>query len=116
MRFKPSLWFPIAVILAAGNLIAVPIYASEPWHSFMHGAIGVAFALWAQRLKRHRDAERGTERQAIDSAGSERVDGLEDELNRLRQELTETQERLDFTERMLAQRSQKDPQRVEPQP
>ena len=112
MRFKPSLWFPIAVVLAAANLIAVPVYASEPWHSFMHGAIGVAFALWAQRLKQRRDAERG-QRQTIESVGSERVDGLEDELNRLRQELTETQERLDFTERMLAQRPQKDQQRVE---
>ena len=115
MRFKPSLWFPIAVVLAAANLIAVPVYASEPWHSFMHGAIGVAFALWAQRLKQRRDAERG-QRQTIESAGSQRVDGLEDELNRLRQELTETQERLDFTERMLAQRPQKDQQRVEPRP
>jgi len=26
MQFKPSLWFPIAVILAGLNLIAVPIY------------------------------------------------------------------------------------------
>jgi len=107
MQFKPSLWFPIAVVVAAANLIAVPVYASDPWHSFMHGAIGVAFALWAQRLKR---------RQTIESAGSQRVDGLEDELTRLRQELTETQERLDFTERMLAQRPQKDQQRVEPRP
>jgi tetrahydromethanopterin S-methyltransferase subunit G len=37
---------------------------------------------------------------------------LEDELNRLRNELGEAQERLDFTERMLAQR----PQQGQPRP
>ena len=116
MRFKPSIWYPIAVILAAGNLIAVPIYSHEPWHSFAHGAIGVLFALWAQRLKHRRDAEKGEARQALEATGGERVDGLEDELTRLRQELTETQERLDFTERMLAQRTDKGGQRVEPRP
>src|SRR3954468_13834743 len=115
MQLKPSIWYPIAVILAAANLIAVPVYSGEPWHSFAHGAVGVAFALWAQRLKQRRDSEKGAER-AIESAGNERVDNLEDELTRLRQELNETQERLDFTERMLGQRSQKDPQRAEPRP
>lgn len=105
MRFKPSLWFPIAVILAAGNLIAVPVYAAEPWHSFTHGAIGVLFALWAQRLKQRRDAERG-ERRAGEAGSGERVDLLEDEMTKLRQELNDAQERLDFTERML---TQKDP-------
>ena len=104
MRFKPSLWFPIAVILAAGNLIAVPIYAGEPWHSFAHGAVGVLFALWAQRLKQRRDAEP----KAVEAGGGERVDVLEDEMTKLRQELSDAQERLDFTERML---TQKDPSR-----
>lgn len=109
MRFKSSLWYPLAVILAAGNLIAVPVYAAEPWHSFAHGAIGVAFALWAQRLKQRRDAERGEQR-AVESGSSERVDVLEDEMTKLRQELSDAQERLDFTERMLAQKDQPRPE------
>ena len=111
MRFKPSIWFPIAVILAAVNLISVPFVSDEPWHAFAHGALGVGFALWAQRLKQRRDAERGEQRQAVEAGGSERVDNLEDEMTRLRQELSDAQERLDFTERML---TQKDQQRVEP--
>jgi len=102
MQFKPALWFPIAVILAAGNLIAVPIYAAEPWHSFAHGAVGVLFAMWAQRLKQRRDVER----KAVEAGGGERVDVLEDEMTKLRQELNDAQERLDFTERMLTQKDQ----------
>ena len=105
MRFKPSLWFPIAVILAAGNLVAVPVYAAEPWHSFAHGAIGVLFALWAQRLKQRRDAERGEQR-AVEAGSGERVELLEEEMTKLRQELNDAQERLDFTERMLTQKNQ----------
>jgi len=105
MQFKPSLWFPIAVILAAGNLIAVPVYAAEPWHAFAHGAIGVLFALWAQRLKQRRDAERGEQR-AVEAGSGERVELLEEEMTKLRQELNDAQERLDFTERMLTQKNQ----------
>lgn len=115
MRFKPSTWYPLAVILAAVNAIAVPIYAAEPMHSMAHGAIAVAFGLWAQRLKQRRDQALAEERQEIEGQGSERMEVLESELTRLRQELSEAQERLDFTERMLAQRSQ-DRSRVEPRP
>jgi hypothetical protein len=112
MRFRPSLWFPIAVILAGANLIYVPFVSGDPWHAFAHGAVGVAFALWAQRLKQRRDAERGEQR-AVAAGGSERVEVLEDEMTKLRQELSEAQERLDFTERMLTQKDQ--PRREPPQ-
>jgi len=115
MRFKPSIWYPIAVILAAVNLIAVPLYADDPFHSMAHGAIAVAFGLWAQRLKQRRDQALAEARQAVEAPGGERLEVLEDELTRLRQELSETQERLDFTERMLSQRTP-DRQRVEPRP
>ena len=117
MRFKPSIWYPIAVILAAVNLIAVPLYADDPFHSMAHGAIAVAFGLWAQRLKQRRDQALAEEQQALEApgGGGERLEVLENELTRLRQELGETQERLDFTERMLSQRTP-DRQRVEPRP
>lgn len=109
MALKPSKWYPVAIILAALNLIAVPVYASDPMHAMAHGAAGVAFGLWAQRLRHRRDEQR-----TIEAGEGERMELLEDELARLRQELTEAQERLDFTERMLAQRSQQDSQRAEP--
>jgi hypothetical protein len=115
MKFKPSIWYPIAVILAGINLVAIAFAVGEPWHAMTHGVLGVAFGLWAQRLKQRRD--RGDDSQAIEAAagGGERIEILEDELARLRQELSEAQERLDFTERMLAQRGQQG-QRVEPRP
>ena len=50
--------------------------------------------LWAQRLRWSRGA--GTDLQAG-------LKALEIEVSKLRQELTETQERLDFAERLLAQ-------------
>ena len=106
MRFKPSVWFPISVILAGINLGAIAFAVGEPWHAMAHGGLAVAFGLWAQRLKQRRD--RDLEQQAIAPDG-ERMEVLEDELGRLRNELTETQERLDFTERMLAKRAE--PQR-----
>ena len=106
MRFKPSVWFPIAVILAGVNLIYVPFVSGDPWHAFAHGAVGVGFALWAQRLKQRRDAERAEQRAAVEAGSGERVEVLEDEVTKLRQELSDAQERLDFTERMLTQKDQ----------
>ena len=104
MRFKPSIWYPIAALLAVGNVISIAFAPNEPWHAMAHGTLAVAFGLWAQRLKQRRDA--GREQQAIEAPGAERMEVLEDELTRLRQELSEAQERLDFTERMLAQRAE----------
>lgn len=114
MRFKPSIWFPISVILAGLNLGAIAFAVGEPWHAMAHGALAVAFGLWAQRLKQRRD--RGLEQQAIEAPGAERMEILEEEVTRLRHELSEAQERLDFTERMLAQRAQQGQPRVEPRP
>jgi len=111
MKFKPSIWYPIAIILAGINLIAVPIFSGDPLHAMGHGAAAVFFGLWAQRLKQRRD--QGQDQTAVGAPGEERIELMEDELSRLRQELTEAQERLDFTERMLAQRSQQEPRRVE---
>jgi hypothetical protein len=95
MTFKPALWRPIAFVLSAVNLAAVGFAAgqAEPWHAAGHAALSLAFGLWAQRLGA---GPRGGERE-------ERLDLLEAEMSDLRRELTETQERLDFTERVLAQ-------------
>ena len=105
MTFNPAIWYPIAAVLSVINLAAAGFAAgqAEPWHATIHAALAVAFGLWAQRL---RQAPRGSEPQA-------RLEALEAEMGNLRQELSEMQERLDFTERMLAQGPEA--RRVDPQ-
>jgi hypothetical protein len=95
MTFKPAIWRPIAVVLSAVNLVAVGFAAgsTEPWHAGVHAALALAFGLWAQRLGA---APRGSEFPA-------RLEALDAEVSSLWRELSETQERLDFAERVLAQ-------------
>lgn len=111
MRFKPSIWYPISVILSALNVASIAFAVGEPWHAMAHGGLAVGFALWAQRLKQRRD--QGEAQPAIAAADADRVEVLESDLERMRQDLSEAQERLDFTERMLAQRPppSREPQR-----
>lgn len=111
MTFKPKIWYPIAVVLSVANLIAVGVYAGETLHAMAHGALALGFGLWAQRLRQRRD--QGEDETSREVGADDRIEALEGELSRLRNELTEAQERLDFTERMLAQRP--DPRRVDPQ-
>ena len=101
MTFKPAIWAPIAVVLSGINLVSVGFAVGEPqpWHAGIHAALALAFGLWAQRLYQRRgrsELQAGTE-------VLEALDAVEAELGKLRQELSETQERLDFTERVLAQ-------------
>jgi hypothetical protein len=95
MTFKSKIWRPIAMGLSALNLVGVGFAAgaAEPWHAGIHAVLALAFASWAQRL---RPGLPPSERQAG-------LEELETEVSSLRRELTEIQERLDFTERMLAQ-------------
>lgn len=96
MTFKPTIWRPIAAVLSVLNVVGAGFAAqsAEPWHAGVHAALGLGFGLWAQRL--WRGPARTTE-------GQERLELLEAEMSDLRQELGEAQERLDFTERLLAQ-------------
>jgi hypothetical protein len=95
MTFKPAIWYPIAVVLSVINLLGAGFAAgqAQPWHATIHAALALAFGLWAQRL---RQGPGGGEFQA-------RLEALEAEVSNLRQDLSETQERLDFAERLLAQ-------------
>jgi hypothetical protein len=107
MTFKPAIWYPIAVLLSAINLGAAGFAAAgppQPWHVTIHAALALGFGLWAQRLHSRRG---GTEAQAQGG-----LEALEAEVGKLRQEVGEMQERLDFAERLLAQRP--DPGRVGP--
>ena len=103
MTFKPKIWQPIAVVLSAVNLVAVGFAAgaAEPYHAGVHAALALGLGLWAQRL-------RG--RLPPSAEPGELQSGLEDlqfEVSNLRADLNEMQERLDFTERVLAQPREK---------
>jgi hypothetical protein len=95
MTFKPAIWYPIAVVLSVGNLAAVWFAAGpgEALHATIHATLAVAFGLWAQRLRS------GPRRSQLHAG----LEPLELEVDQLRQELSETQERLDFAERVLVQ-------------
>ena len=110
MTFKSRIWYPIAGVLSIINLVAVGFAAgeSQPWHAGAHAALALAFGLWAQRLRLTRSNELQAPLEVIDA-----LDALEGEVGKLRQELSETQERVDFTERLLAQASEA--RRVGPQ-
>ena len=111
MAFNPTTWYPIAVVLSVVNLAGAgfAIGQAQPEHAAIHVALAVAFGLWARRL-RPRPGEKelpgGSELQ-------DRFEAVEGEVSKLRHELTETQERLDFVERLLAQG--RDARRVGPQ-
>ena len=97
MTFKPAIWYPIAVALGALNLLGAgfAVASAEPWHAGVHVALALAFGSWAHRL---RQGPGGGELQDR----LEALEALEFDVSRLRQELSETQERLDFAERLLA--------------
>ena len=111
MTFKPAIWFPIAVALSAINLVGVgfAVGPGESLHAATHAALALVFGLWAQRLRR----APGDGQLPAPLVASEELDALAAEVSRLRQEVSDVQERLDFTERMLAQRPE--PPRVGPQ-
>lgn len=103
MTFKPRVWEPIAWILAGINVASVYFAAlpGETWHATVHAVFGVAFALWAVRLRRLRREPMS------DGSTAERLADVElrlaelGELPNLETRLAELEERLDFTERAL---------------
>ena len=95
MTFKPATWFPIAAVLSVANVAAVGFAMNEPLHATAHAALALAFGLWAERLRRARGPNEL-------EAPLEALEALEGEVSKLREELSEVQERLDFAERVLA--------------
>jgi hypothetical protein len=95
MTFKPAIWKPIAIVLSAVNLAGAgfAVASDEPWHATLHVALAVALGAWARHL---RPGSVGSEIEA-------RLEALEIEMGNVRGELSETHERLDFAERLLAQ-------------
>ncbi len=114
MTFKPAIWYPIAVVLSVINLVAVWFATgpAQPWHATIHAVLALASGLWAHRLRQGRGgSKRQVGLEAVEALDA--LEALEAEMSNLRQELSETQERLDFAERMLAQGP--DPRRVGPE-
>lgn len=116
MTFKPAVWYPIAVLLSVANLVAVAFTAgpAQPWHATIHAALALGFGSWAHRLRLGSGGSDLRARLEGLEAEVSRLDALEADVSMLRQELSEAQERLEFTERLLAQGSearQVDPQR-----
>jgi len=105
MRFKPSIWFPIAAVACGVNVVwALIVGRAFPMggtHAMGHAIAAVAFGLWAATLRNQLRFERQPPARA---ELPEHIEELEAEMSDLRQQLIETQERLDFTERLLAQR------------
>jgi hypothetical protein len=99
MALRRSTWFPIAFVLSAVNFIWVPLTASQPGHAAAHLMLGIVSGAWALILRRGMVHSAGLE-------NSEAVETLFSEVNELRKELSDLQERLDFTERLLARRDE----------
>lgn len=114
MALNPKVWYPIAVAATVINLVSAG-FAAGPAHISIHAVLALGFGLWAQRLRRSRT---GSEQVEVDAGATEQLqagfEALQAEVIRLRQELGETQERMDFVERVLAQG--KEARRVGPQP
>jgi len=112
MTFKPAFWFPVAVGLTVLNVLAVVVFASQPWHATAHGVVALGFGVWAQRLRKTLGGSQVQGGSQVTEV-QDRLEALDAEVDRLRQEVGEAQERLDFAERLLAQK--REPRDVGPQ-
>ena len=102
MALNPKIWYPIAVGATVINVVSAAVFTGA--HAGAHAGLAIACGLWALRLRQRtasgaaQQVEAGTTEQL-----QEGFEALEAEVMRLRQELAETQERVDFVERVLAQ-------------
>jgi uncharacterized membrane protein YhiD involved in acid resistance len=102
---RSSLWRGLAIALSVFNVAGAgfAIAAGEGWHAGIHVSLALVFAFAAQRLEQAR-AERdvGTVQQQLDDHTAA-LDEAKQALANQASQLNELQERVDFTERMLAQ-------------
>jgi hypothetical protein len=101
MICKPTLW---AVVVALGviNLVAAgfALGQAEPAHAGIHVGAALAFGLWSRGLRR------GPRRTALDGARADLDEETRARLatvDQLESRVSELENRLDFTERLLAQ-------------
>ena len=107
MTFKPKIWFPIATVLSIINVGAVWFAAvpAEPAHATVHAALGVAFALWAVRLRQRMLGGHSGALSLQDQVEQQAAALQEAEQNLVSQasQLAELQDRVDFAERLMIQ-------------
>ena len=101
MNLKSPRWFPIAVVASVLNVVAIWFATGSAWHATIHGALAASFGIWAGRLQHQ--LRRG------DGQVEAGLEAMELEMDQLRQQLGEAQERLDFAERVLAKEAQPRP-------
>jgi hypothetical protein len=109
---KPTTKFQILFWLSALNLIALGYALPNVLHAAGHGLLALGFGIWARRVRRDVEPRADTAVSELPADTEARMDDLGDEVNDLRRQLSETQERLDFAERMLLQERER---RGEPQ-
>lgn len=105
MKFRPTIWFPIAAVLSLANVVSVWFAAqpAEPVHATVHAVLAMAFGLWAQRLRSATPAG-GSLKERLDEVEAFRA--LEGEVGMLREALAESQTRLEFSEQLLGRRDE----------
>jgi hypothetical protein len=99
MALNPRIWYPIAALGSFLNVIAVAfaVQPASPWHATIHAALAVGFGVWAQQLRaRQRPG-------VLEGATATELSALRDEVEDLRHQLGELEERMDFAERVLSQ-------------
>ncbi len=111
---KPTTKFQILFWLSALNLISLGYALPNVLHAAGHGLLALGFGLWARRVRpRVGGDEEEARPEALGSDNEARFADLGDDVSELRRQLSETQERLDFAERLLVQ--EREARRVEPQ-
>jgi len=97
---KPTTKFQILFWLSALNLIALGYALPNPLHAAGHGLLALGFGFWANRV---RPSRAGDDDARTETSGSDesRFENLDAEVSELRRQLSDTQERLDFAERLL---------------
>lgn len=111
---KPTTKFQILFWLSALNLIFLGYALPNVLHAAGHALLVVGFGLWAKRVRPRLGGDEEEARpDTLDSGNDSRFENLGAEVSELRQQLSETQERLDFAERLLMK--EREARRVEPQ-
>jgi glucose dehydrogenase len=98
MTFKPKIWYPIAAVLSAINLVSVWFFSMDPWHATAHAALAVAFGLWAQRLWKGRSWTRPA---PIES--TQRLERIEQAIEAVAIEVERISEGQRFVTRLLSE-------------
>jgi hypothetical protein len=103
MSCTPRLW-AIAVGLSVVNLVGAgfALGQAEPAHAGIHVVAALAFGIWSRRLRR------GPQEGQFDEARLELEEQTRARLaivDQLETRVSELENRLDFTERLLAERS-----------